>query len=81
MGSVGVGWGRNGSVGVGISVRGRKFGTDLGKRSGEGSEMLVFLGQKGTQNGVQNVENYGGSKILRIQGRYYFSTEGSFGFS
>ena len=58
---------------------GRKFGTDVAKRYGEGSEMLVFLGKRGRET-VQKVKNYGGSKILRIREcRTIFSTEGSFG--
>ena len=43
---------------------GRKFGTDVAKRYGEGSEMLVFLGKKMQENGTDS-ENYGGSKKLR----------------
>ena len=50
---------------------GRKFGTDVAKRYGEGSEMLVdFLGEKGRKT-VQIVKNYGGSKILRNRVPYY----------
>ena len=44
---------------------GRKFGTDVAKRCGEGSEMLVFLGKRGRKT-VQTVKNYGGSKIRSI---------------
>ena len=49
---------------------GRKFGRDVAKRYGEGSEMLVFLGKRGRKT-VQKVKNYGGSKILRIRAPYY----------
>ena len=37
---------------------GRKFGTDVAKRYGEGSEILVFLGKRGWKT-VQKVRNYG----------------------
>ena len=54
---------------------GRKFGTDVGKRYGEGSEMLVFFfflpGKRGRKT-VQKAKNYDGSKILRIRAPYYF---------
>ena len=50
---------------------GRKFGTDVAKRYGQGSEMLVFLGQKDRKT-VQIVKNYGGSKILWIRAPYHF---------
>ena len=50
---------------------GRKFGTDVAKRYGEGSEMLVFLDKRGRKR-VQKVKNYGGSKTLRIRVPYYF---------
>ena len=50
---------------------GRKFGAEVAKRYGEGSEMLVFLGEKDRKT-VQIVKNYGGSKILRIRAPYYF---------
>ena len=33
---------------------GRKFGTDVAKRYGEGSEMLVFLGEKRQENGTDS---------------------------
>ena len=49
----------------------RNFGTDVAKRYGEGSEMLVFLGKRGRKT-VQKVQNYSGSKILRIRVPYYF---------
>ena len=50
---------------------GREFGTDVAKRYGEGSGMLVFPGEK-DRTTVQIVKNYGGSKILRIRAPYYF---------
>ena len=45
---------------------GSKFGTEVVKRYGEGSETLVLLGKKGRKT-VQTVKNYGASKTLRIQ--------------
>ena len=50
---------------------GRKFGTDVRNRYGEGSEMLLFLGRRGRKT-VQEVKNYGRSKILRIRAPYPF---------
>ena len=47
------------------------FGTEVVKRYGEGSEMLVFLGRKGRKM-VQTMKNYGGSKILQIRALQYF---------
>ena len=45
---------------------GSRFGTDAGKRYGEGSEMLVFLVKAGRKT-VQIVRNYSGSKLPRIR--------------
>ena len=45
---------------------GGKFGTEVAKRYGEDSEMLVFLGKEGRKT-VQTMKNYGSSKILRIR--------------
>ena len=50
---------------------GSKFGTDVGKRYGEGSEVLVFLGKRGRKT-VRVLKNYGGGKIARIRAPYYF---------
>ena len=43
---------------------GRKFSTDVAKRYGEGSEMLVSVGKRGRKT-VHEVKNYGGNKMLR----------------
>ena len=58
---------------------GSKFGTDVAKRYGEGSEVLVFLGKRGRKT-VRILKNYGGGKLVRIRAPYFFSTEGSFGW-
>ena len=50
---------------------GIKFGTDVAKRYGEGSEVLVFLGKRGRKM-VRILKNYGGGKIVRIRAPYYF---------
>ena len=50
---------------------GSKFATAVAKRYGECSEMLVFLGRRGRKT-VRILKNYGGGKIVRIQGPYYF---------
>ena len=50
---------------------GNKFGTDVAKRYGEGSEVLVFLGRRGRET-VQILKNYGGGKIVWIRAPYYF---------
>ena len=45
-----------------------KFGTEVAKRYGEGSGMLVNLGKKGRKTMKRDSEKYyGGTKILRIQ--------------
>ena len=48
------------------SGTGSELGTEVAKRYGKGSKMLVFLGERGSKL-VQTVNNYGGSKILRIR--------------
>ena len=50
---------------------GSRFGTDVAKRYGEGSEVLVFFRKKRQGNG-RDTENYGGGKIVRIRAPYYF---------
>ena len=50
---------------------GSKFGTDVAKRYGEGSEVLVFLGKRGRKT-VRVLKHYGGGKIVRIRAPYYF---------
>ena len=50
---------------------GSKFGTDVAKRYGEGSEVLVFLGKRGRKT-VRILKNYGSGKIVRIRAPYYF---------
>ena len=57
----------------------RRFSTDLGKRYGEGSEMLVFVGEKRQGKRYRKWKNYGRSTTCRER-RTIFSTEGSFGF-
>ena len=48
-----------------------QFGTEVAKCYGEGSEILVFPGKRGSKT-VQTVKNYGGSKILWSRAPYYF---------
>ena len=50
---------------------GRKFGTDIAKRYGEGSEMLIFPGKRGRKT-VRILKNYGSGKTVRIRAPYYF---------
>ena len=52
------------------SLRREKFGTEVAKRYGVCSKVLVFLGQRGRKT-VRIGKNYGGSKILRIRAPYY----------
>ena len=53
------------------SLRREKIATAIAKRYGECSEVHVFVG-KGGRKTVQKVQNYSGSKILRIRAPYYF---------
>ena len=48
------------------SVGAVNFGTEIRKRYGEGSEMLVFP-RKWSRKTVRIVKDYGRSKILRIR--------------
>ena len=62
---------------------GRKFGTEVAKRYGEGSGMLVFLGKRGRQKRCTESEKlYGSSKILARDSSavLFLSTEESFGW-
>ena len=52
-------------------LRRDNFGTEVAKRYGECSEVLVFLGKRGRET-VRIVKNYGGSKTLRIRAPCYF---------
>ena len=54
---------QGGGVNLGL---GTKVGTDVAKRYGEGSEIVVFKDKRGRKT-VQTVKNYGGSKILRVR--------------
>ena len=45
---------------------GRKNAMAIAKRYGECSEVFVFIGNGGVKT-VQEVENYGGSKMLQIR--------------
>ena len=55
---------------------GRKVGTDVAQRYGEGSEMLVFLGERGRKM-VEAMKNYTAvPTTLRIRAPYYFSYGG-----
>ena len=51
---------------------GSKFGTDVAKRYGEGSEVLVFSRKKRQENGTDTEKNYGGGEIVWIRAPYYF---------
>ena len=50
---------------------GSQFSTDVAKLYGEGSEVLVFLGKRGSKT-VRILKNYGGGKTARIRAPYYF---------
>ena len=51
------------------SAQAVKFGTEMRKRYGDCSEMLVFLGKRSKET-VRIIKNYGPSEILRIPALY-----------
>ena len=52
----------------------RKFGTDVAKRYGEGSEMLVVLGKRGKKT-VQKAKTTAVAKYYGFERRTIFSTD------
>ena len=59
------------STGSKFTTARKKNATAIAKRYGECSEVLVFLRKRGRKT-VRRVQNYGGSKILRIRAPVLF---------